>query len=123
MPKVLIVDDDPDTVEACRIVLEKAGFETEGAGSRAEGMQAIEQAPPDAIVLDVVMEEPDDGFTMAQQLERAGFKIPILMLTSVGRAAGFSFGKNEDVVPVAEFVDKPIAPKDLVAKIKKLVEG
>jgi DNA-binding response OmpR family regulator len=122
MPKVLIVDDDPDTVEACRIVLEQAGFETEGASSRAEGMRSIEKARPDAIVLDVVMDEPDDGFTMAQELQRRGEGIPILMLTSVGQAAGLSFGKDEDVVPVAEFVDKPIAPKDLVAKIQKLVQ-
>jgi DNA-binding response OmpR family regulator len=123
MPKVLIVDDDPDTVEACRVVLEQAGYETEGASSRAEGMRAIQSAPPDAIILDVVMEQPDDGFTMAQELQRMGSEIPILMLTSVGQAAGLTFGRDDDVVPVAEFVDKPIAPKDLIAKIKKLVEG
>ena len=87
MAKILIVDDDPDIVEACSLFLRKAGHAVEGAYSRAEGMRALAAARPDLLILDVMMEQPDDGFVMAQELRRQGFRLPILMLTSVASAS------------------------------------
>ena len=46
MPKILIVDDDPDIVEAGRLVLEKEGYEVDGASNRADGMKKVEEVSP-----------------------------------------------------------------------------
>ncbi len=119
--KILIVDDDPDILEAGRLVLEKEGYEVVSAASRAEGMQLVTDAAPDLLILDVMMELPDDGFVMAQDLRRDGCTLPIMMLTSVGAATGMSFGKDDEMVPVDEFQSKPIDPATLIAKVKSLL--
>jgi len=121
MSRVLVVDDDVDVVEACRLVLEKEGHEVATAGSRGEGMQAVADFSPDLIVLDVMMEEPDDGFTMAQDLRRDGCDVPIMLLTSVGKVTGMQYGKDDAVVPVDAFFEKPIDPATLVQKVAELL--
>lgn len=121
VPKILIVDDDPDILEAGRLVLEREGYEVVCAASRAEGMQKVDEISPDLLILDVMMQSPDDGFVMAQDLRRNGCKLPIMMLTSVGAAVGMSFGKDDEMVPVDEFQSKPIDPAVLVAKVKSLL--
>ena len=121
MAKILIVDDDADIVEAIQLVLEKEGFETALAYNRPEGMKQVEGANPDLIILDVMMDEPDDGIAMAQELRRQQFDKPILMLTSVAKVTGMKFGRDDEMVPVDEFVEKPIDPATLVAKVKELL--
>jgi DNA-binding response OmpR family regulator len=119
--KILIVDDDPDMVEACRIVLERDGYSVESASNVEEGLQKLADTKPDLLILDVMMEEPDDGLRFARQARRTGNTLPILMLTSVNRALGIQIGKDEEMVPVDEFVEKPVDPATLSAKVKALL--
>lgn len=121
VPKILIVDDDPDIVEAGRLVLEREGYEVEGAPSRADGMKRLEEVKPDLLILDVMMEEPDDGLRMAREIRKAGHTLPIIMLTSVNAAMGLNIDKDEEMVPVDEFQPKPVDPQTLIAKVKKLL--
>jgi DNA-binding response OmpR family regulator len=122
MAKILIVDDDPDVVEAVRLFVSKAGHEVVSAFSRSEGMTRVNDAKPDLLILDVMMEQPDDGIAMAQDLRRAGFKKPIIMLTSVSKALGMSYGRDNDLVPVDEFIEKPVLPAALVEKVTNLLK-
>jgi DNA-binding response OmpR family regulator len=121
VPKILIVDDDPDIVEACQLVLEREGYEVSGAPNRTDGMSAIAGAVPDLLILDVMMEEPDDGLRMARELRKAGHTFPIIMLTSVNAAMGLNIDKDEEMVPVDEFQPKPVDPQTLIAKVQKLL--
>ena len=122
MAKILIVDDDPDVVEAVGLFLKKEGHEIANAFDRDQGMAQIAGFKPDLVVLDVMMEQPDDGLAMAQDLRRSGFKKPILMLTSVSKATGLQFDKDGDLVPVDDFQEKPIEPAVLVSKVKELLK-
>jgi DNA-binding response OmpR family regulator len=119
--KILIVDDDPDIIDAGRLVLEREGFEVEGAPNRAVGMRRLEETRPDLLILDVMMEEPDDGLRMARDIRKGGNTVPIIMLTSVNAAMGLNIDKDEEMVPVEEFQSKPVDPQTLVAKVKKLL--
>ena len=121
MARILIVDDDRDVVEACRLLLERERHDVACAYSREEGMQAIAALAPDLLILDVIMEQPDDGIAMAQELRRGGFTAPILMLTSIGRVTGMTFGRDDEVVPVDEFQEKPINPATLSRKVNELL--
>lgn len=123
MTKILIVDDDPDMVEAGRIVLEAGGYEVISAGNVPNGLEALEEVQPDLLILDVMMEEVDDGLVMARQIRRQGRDLPILMLTSVNRAMGLSIEKDEEIVPVDEFLEKPVDPTTLLEKVKVLLES
>jgi DNA-binding response OmpR family regulator len=122
VPKILIVDDDPDIVDAGRLVLEREGYEVIGAPNRAEGMRSLEGDKPDLLILDVMMEEPDDGLRMAREIRKGGNELPIIMLTSVNAAMGLNIDKDGEIVPVDEFQPKPVEPQTLVAKVKKLLE-
>ncbi len=122
MYKVLVIDDDPDMVEAVRIVLEREGYTVESASNVSDGWTRLEEGRPDLLILDVMMEEPDEGLMFARKVRREGNPLPILMLTSVNRALGLQIGKDEEIVPVDEFVEKPIDPATLVEKVRWLTE-
>jgi CheY-like chemotaxis protein len=117
----LIVDDDPDIVVAGRTVLERAGHSVEGASSYDDGLRKFAEINPDLLILDVMMEEPDDGLRFARQIRRQGNDLPIMMLTSVNRAMGLQIDKDEEMVPVDEFVEKPVDPETLVATVARLL--
>ena len=121
MSKILIVDDDPDIQEACRLVLEKEGFTVDCASNRAEGLRRVAEAKPDLLILDVMMEVPDDGLTMARELRRGGFTEPIIMLTSVNAAMGITIDRDDEMVPVEKFQSKPVEPATLVAQVNELL--
>lgn len=121
MTKILIVDDDPDMVAASRIVLERDGYSVESASNLNDGLRRLEETKPDLLILDVMLEEPDDGLRLARQVRRTGNNLPILMLTSVNRAMGLQIGKDNEMVPVDEFVEKPVDPPTLSAKVKELL--
>lgn len=121
MANILIVDDDPDIVESIVLVLEKEGHKVSGAGNVNEGFKAVQEVDPDLLILDVMMEESDDGIRMAQQLRRNEFKKPILMLTSVGRVTGMKFDKDDEMIPVDAFLEKPVSPAVLNNKVKELL--
>ena len=121
MSKILIVDDDYDLVDAAKTILEAEQYEVVSAFSKTDGMDAMEKENPDLLILDVLMEEADDGFVMAQNLRKKGIDIPILMLTSVGKVTGMQFGKDSEMVPVDSFEEKPISPDRLVSKVRELL--
>ncbi len=81
---VLYVEDDPDYLDMVREILEAGGFEMVAASSAEEGIQAWEDAQPDLIIVDLMMEEVDAGTSLITQLRARGCDVPIYMLSSVG---------------------------------------
>lgn len=120
--RILIVDDDPDVVDACTLILEKNGYEVASANNVTDGKAQVNKVDPDLLILDVMMEQPDDGIVMARDLRRDGFKKPILMLTSISRVTGMTFGSDSDLVPVDAFQEKPLPPKKLLETIAELLK-
>jgi CheY-like chemotaxis protein len=133
MAKVLIIDDDPDIVEAVRLILESSGHTVEEARDGVSGLSKVKEFNPDMIVLDVMMESDSAGFHVAYQLrnpdpasEYAAYsQVPILMLTAIGKQRGMAFSPETDreFLPVDDFVEKPIQPADLLAKVTRLTGG
>lgn len=121
--KILIIDDDIDLVEAMRLTLENAGFEVIDAQDGQKGLEKIEKEKPDLVLLDVMMETQDEGFHIAYQIRNneETADLPIIMLTAVGAETGFSFDKekDEDFLPVDEFIEKPVNPDTLIEYVKK----
>ncbi|MBN1880088.1 response regulator [bacterium] len=121
MARIFIVDDDPDVVEACTLILESEGHSITPAYNRDEGMNLLKADTPDLLILDVMMEQPDDGIAMAQELRRINFNKPILMLTSIGKTTGYSFGRDNEILPVDAFEEKPLDPKKLITLVNQLL--
>jgi len=122
MAKILLVDDDDDFVQINKALLEKEGHQVIFAYNPREGMENLKKSKPDLLVLDVMMQEPDDGFAMAQKIRLEKNKIPIIMLTSVSKVTGLKYGKDKEMVPVNEFLEKPVAAETLLKTVKKYVK-
>ena len=123
MAKILIIDDDPDFVEATRIVLEQAGHETKSAASGDEGVDMVSAYKPDLIVLDVIMSTILDGLHVSQQLqddpEHKG--IPIIMVTSIANTDYAALFPTDEYVHISAFMTKPISPDQLMGQVNKLL--
>jgi DNA-binding response OmpR family regulator len=118
--KIIVIDDDPDILDASSIVLNSKGYEVITSNNPESGYKMIKQESPDLIILDVMMNEPDDGFFLAQKLRREKITTPIILYTSVSKSVGIEFGVSE-IVPVDEYVEKPISPDELLQKVNKLL--
>jgi DNA-binding response OmpR family regulator len=120
MALIAVIDDDADIREASEIVLTSKGYQVILASNPKDGYEIIKTKKPDLIILDVMMDEPDDGFFLAQRLRREKVTTPILMYTSISKTVGMDFGAS-DMVPVDDFVEKPISPDALIQKVEKLL--
>lgn len=123
---ILVVDDDPDIVETMKMVLESAGYKVETAANGTEGLEKARAVHPDAIVLDVMMDNESEGFHVSYELKKGEDTkdIPILVLSAVGKKSGFDFDPESDgeYLPVDAYMEKPLEPKALVDKIGALLE-
>lgn len=120
MITIAVIDDDPDILEASALVLSSKGYKIITADNPEDGYRLVKDNKPDLIILDVMMNEPDDGFFLAQKFRREKIEIPIIMYTSVSKSIGMEFGASE-IVPVDEFVEKPISSDQLIDKVEKLL--
>jgi excisionase family DNA binding protein len=116
---VLIVDDDPRIREFVRVNLEMDGFAVREAGSADEGLAALEDEPPDLILLDVMMPKVD-GWEMLQRVrERHGVdSIQVIMFSGQVEHDGTD---QAEAGGAQAFVGKPFNPQDLVARAKDLL--
>jgi len=122
--KILIVDDDPDLVEAVSMLLEAEGMEPLAAYGGVEGLQRAKDDSPDLIVLDIMM--PDkDGYAVARDLAADDelSKIPVIMLTAVTDYVGstsYSHSSGKEL-EADDFFEKPVKPEELVKRIVQLI--
>ena len=127
MPKVLIIDFDPDIVESMRVVLESRHYYVVIAKTGEEGLKKAKSEKPDIIILDIMMETADKGFDVARALKKdqSTKNTPIIMLTAIKEKTGLGF-KNEagDEVwlPVDDYVEKPLKPEELISKVEALLK-
>jgi len=124
--RILDVDDDPDVLEARKIVLEHRGYEVVQASNVKVAEEILEKGQIDLIILDVMMEKDSDGFNFAQFVKmNEKFKhVPIILATAVNQRTKFKFSLEKDgnFLPVEKFMEKPIDPDDLIATIKGLLK-
>lgn len=121
--KILIVDDDPDFVQASRMVLEHAGYEVISAANGDEGLERVSEDRPDLVILDIIMQTVLDGLHVSQRMAESDEDkdIPILMVTSIANTDYASLFPTDEYIHIDDFVSKPIAPDKLLAKTARLL--
>ena len=117
MSKILIVDDDAHIRELVRVFLREDGFEVFEAADGLEALSLLDSMKVDLAIIDVMMPRMD-GWQLCEEI-KAGFDIPILMLTARGETSqklkGFQLGTDDYLV-------KPFEPLELVARVKALLK-
>ncbi|HKZ55894.1 MAG TPA: response regulator transcription factor [Anaerolineales bacterium] len=113
---ILVVDDEPTIREVIRRYLERDGFRVREAEDGFSALQAVQEEPPDLIVLDLML-PGIDGLTITRQL-RQRHSIPIIMLTARGetsdRIRGLELGADD-------YVAKPFSPQEVVARVQAVL--
>ncbi len=113
---ILIVDDEPHIREVVGFALQKAGYRTLEAADGEQAMALVDQAPPDLVVLDIML--PDMEGTEVCRRIRSSSQVPILFLSSkneeIDRVLGLELGGDD-------YVTKPFSPRELVARIKAIL--
>jgi len=117
--KILIIDDDLDTLRLVGLMLQKQGYSIMAASSGAQGLQMAFESPPDLVLLDVMMPGMD-GYEVARQLRANQLTVntPILMFTAKSqlddKVTGFEAGADD-------YLTKPTHPSELQAHVKALL--
>src|SRR5918999_555920 len=120
-PVILIVDDDARLREFVRVNLEMDGYSVREAASAAEGLAALDEEPPDLILLDVMMPEVDGWEMLRRVRERHGVdSIPVIMFS--GKVDERTAGTAEERGAQA-FIGKPFDPQQLIQSTKQLLRA
>jgi len=116
--KILIVEDEADIAQLVKLYLEKDGFRTTIATTGIEGLKLIKTAPPDMVVLDLMLPEID-GLEVCKKIRSAPDTalLPILMLTAKAEESDTIIGLE---LGADDYVTKPFSPKVLVTRVKAL---
>jgi excisionase family DNA binding protein len=118
-PLVLIVDDDPGLRGFVRAALEYDGYTVREAASAEEGLEALDEEPPDLILLDVMMPKVDGWEMLRRVQERHGMgSIPVLMFS--GKANDHD-AAQAGTRGAQGFVGKPFDPQQLIASAKQML--
>ncbi|MFC2056295.1 response regulator transcription factor [Chloroflexota bacterium] len=125
--KILLVDDDPDFVEATKTVLESK-YQVATAYNGDEGLNKVVEERPDLIILDVVM-PGKDGFAVCKELKENPHyhffsKIPVLLLTIFPRGIEkVNIPLSAGVATEAEgYTQKPVNPEELLRQADELLK-
>lgn len=118
--KILMVDDDRDFVTAVQAILSSQPYVLDVAYNRKDAMKKIESEKPDLLLLDIMLDEVDDGFTICRELKSDPeyWSIPILAMSAISREAGIEPGLGEHF-KADDFLAKPVKAVDLIEKIRQ----
>ena len=117
--KILLVDDEASIRELVRFNLEKAGYRVQEAADGQEAVNAIRQAKPDLVLLDLMLPGLD-GLDVCRLVKgnRETSSIPIIMLTAkteeIDKVIGLELGADD-------YMTKPFSPRELTARIKAVL--
>ncbi|HEX6453813.1 MAG TPA: response regulator transcription factor [Trebonia sp.] len=117
IPKVLVIDDEPNIRELVQVALKFHGCAVTGGATGADALRRAEADRPDLIVLDVML--PDiDGFEVCRRLRAAGNEVPVIFLTAKDTTSdtvtGLALGGDD-------YVTKPFSVESLVARVRAVL--
>ncbi|MHC6227132.1 response regulator [Pseudomonas sp. X10] len=116
---ILMVDDDQEIRELLQTYLSRSGFQVRAEADGQGFRQALEAAPCDLVILDVMLPD-EDGFSLCRWVRQhpRQARVPIIMLTAssdeADRVIGLELGADD-------YLGKPFSPRELQARIKALL--
>lgn len=118
--RILCIEDHPEMIELIRLILSREGFTVDGAGGGREGLQAMQEKPPDLVLLDIMM--PDmDGWEVYRQIKSNAelSDIPVIAVTAKAQQIDRILGLH--IAGMDDFITKPFGPEELVASVERLL--
>lgn len=125
--RLLIIDDDPDFVEAVKSILVGADYDVDVAYNPKDGFQALQSKPYDLLLLDIMMGRGAEGVMLARKMRKDPKlrEMPVLIITGIREQIAFLFpGQpvHPGFMPVDELMEKPVEPQLLLEKVSTLLK-
>ena len=128
--KILVIDDDPDYLKVTSVVLKAKNFNVVTAINPREAKEKLFAEKPDLIILDIMMDNLFDGYSLCHHIKTSKeceeYKdIPVIFVSAVKEQAGsrFTFDLREQgLCEPDDYLDKPVQPDVLIARIEKLLK-
>jgi CheY-like chemotaxis protein len=121
--KVLVIDDDPEFVDAVVNVLDARGYEVDSAPNGKIGLAKAKERKPDIILLDVMMTTKSEGFDVAREIHKDEQlkNVPVILVTGVKKEMNLPFGFEPDEMwlPVKGVLEKPVKPDVLLKTVEQ----
>lgn len=118
--KILIIDDDPDILDAVTVVLKSEKYSVVTASDGKEGFAKFKSEKPDMVLCDMMMEKVDAGSKVAEMIRKEDKNVPLYLLSSVGRAADLNIDISKQ--GFNGVLQKPVDPQNLIAEVKKALK-
>ncbi|CAG0989044.1 partial Transcriptional regulatory protein WalR, partial [Methanosarcinales archaeon] len=115
----MVVDDEPDTVDLIKLVLETEGFEVISAYSGKECLEKLKIEKPSMILLDLMMPGMD-GWEVFHEIKKKYQDIPIAILTISDRDIDKMLGLH--VLKADDYIIKPFGRQELIDRIRKILD-
>jgi two-component system response regulator VicR len=119
--RVLCIDDEPGVVELMSLILRSKNIQVDGAHSGAEGLEAMRQNPPDAVLLDIMMPEIDGWEVYKRMKSDDALKdIPVIIVTA--RNSSFEEVIARERAGVNDYITKPFVPDEVRQSLSRVLE-
>ena len=126
--RVLIIDDDPDFRASTATLLEAHGYEVATAPTGKQGLLALQTAPPDLVVVDVMMEHDGAGYEVNQAVKYGSDfdslrHIPVVMVSSIpiDPATRFRTAGEVDMITPNVYLTKPLDIPRFMSEVRGLL--
>jgi two-component system response regulator BaeR len=114
--RILLVEDEPDLAQVLLDYLQRDGFNAEIEGNGARALAQIQAAPPDLLLLDLMLPGLD-GLSILREVRKFSH-LPVIMVTArveeIDRLIGLEFGADD-------YICKPYSPREVVARVKSVL--
>jgi DNA-binding response OmpR family regulator len=123
---ILVVDDDPDFQTQMRMQLELTGFEVVTVETAKAAREYMEKQRPGLVLVDLMLEEPDAGFTLCYHIKKQDAALPVILMTAVRSATGMSFdaetSEEQAWIKADCVLTKPVRFEQLEREIQRLLK-
>jgi len=116
---ILVIDDDPDIIETVHTILSAKGYVVISASSGKQGFELVQQANPDLILCDMMMEAIDSGMQTAEQIKKLNNDTPVFLLSSIADMTAATTQIRE--LGFIGIIQKPVEPARLVSIVQSII--
>ena len=123
---ILVIDDDSDFLQQQEWVLKAAGYRVTCAESRKEGERLLAEIHPDAMIVDLMIDENDDEFVLSYLAKKQRPEMPVIMVTGVASETGIEFGtvseEERSWIRADVLLAKPVRSEQVLKELARLLE-
>ena len=124
---VLVIDDDVDFLLQQELMLKAAGYRVTCAESRREGERLLAEIKPDALIVDLMIDENDDGFALCYLAKKQAPNMPVIMTTGVAAETGIEFEsvteEERSWIKADVLLAKPVRSEQVIRELERLLEA